>query len=143
MSKNWSDFDKFENVINKYMPERGEGETLASQAVTAVNKLIYKWYNDGDVYDNTGVLDGWANDISSYANWLWVHMERIGADAILERIGDCYTGGDYEDLLYDLAECVLDDEFLERMNKEPKAGTIYSCNGMFMFVDFDYAEEEF
>ena len=47
-----SAFDKFEPIIDKYMPDIGEGDSLASQMVTAVNKLIYKWYNDGDVYDN-------------------------------------------------------------------------------------------
>ena len=44
-------FDKFEALVDKYMPMRGEGETAASQIVTAVNKLIYKWYNDGDVFE--------------------------------------------------------------------------------------------
>ena len=41
----WSAFDKFEPIIDKYMPDIGEGDSLASQMVTAVNKLIYKWYN--------------------------------------------------------------------------------------------------
>ena len=67
-SVNWGSFNKFEDIIHKYMPAMGEGETLASQAVTAINKLIYKWYNDGDVYDNRYSLQGWANDLSSYAN---------------------------------------------------------------------------
>lgn len=68
MAVNWNYFDKFEAITVKYMPDYGEGETIASQAVTAVNKLIYKWYNDGDVFDNTKYLEGWWNDLSSYAN---------------------------------------------------------------------------
>ena len=64
----WNYYDKIEALIDKYMSDRGEGENKASQTVTAINKLVYKWYNDGDVYDNTHYLDGWANDISSYAN---------------------------------------------------------------------------
>ena len=47
---------------------------MASQLVTAVNKLVYKWYNDGDVYDNIHSLDNWANDLSSYANWPYKYI---------------------------------------------------------------------
>ena len=75
-SVDWDYFDKFEPIINKYMPDRGEGETMASQIVTAVNKLVYKWYNDGDVYDNTYILEGWANDLSDYANWLYKYVPK-------------------------------------------------------------------
>lgn len=143
MSKQWNEFDKFGSVIDKYMPVCGEGETEASQICTAVNKLIYKWFNDGDVFDNTGSLEGWANDLSSYANWLWVHVgSETGADNILERVYDCMNGSDYEDLLYDLAECLLDDEWLEAEAKTRATGSIYKCNGMFKFVEYDEDEEE-
>ena len=35
----WESFDTFNDIIKDYMPEYGEGETLASQTVTDVNKL--------------------------------------------------------------------------------------------------------
>ena len=70
----WDYFDKFQKIIDKYMSSNGEGETKASQVVTAINKLIYKWYNDGDVFDNTHHLKGWWNDLSSYANWLYKNV---------------------------------------------------------------------
>lgn len=56
MSVDWGYFDKFEWADEKYLPCRGEGETKATQIVTAINKLVYKWYNDGDVFDNTHYL---------------------------------------------------------------------------------------
>ena len=65
MAVDWSYFDKFDPLQDKYLPNRGEGDTIATQIVTAVAKLIYKWYNDGDVFDNTWYLDGWLNDLSS------------------------------------------------------------------------------
>ena len=74
MAVDWSYFNQYEELINVYMPIQGEGDTMATQAVTAVNKLIYKWYNDGDVYDNTYQMNGWANDLSSYANWLCKYL---------------------------------------------------------------------
>ena len=50
-SVSWDYFDKFKDVVHKYLPTVGEGDTFATQIVTAINMLIYKWYNDGDVYD--------------------------------------------------------------------------------------------
>ena len=62
---------KQQELIEKYLPPRGDGDNQATQAVTALCKLTYKWFNDGDVYDNHYYLQGWANDISGSANWLY------------------------------------------------------------------------
>ena len=149
MSVQWDYYDKFETLIDKYMQPRGEGETKASQIVTAVNKLVYKWYNDGDVFDNTGYLEGWANDLSDYANWLYQNTtEKV--QTILNTIYDCFSGSDYEDLLQELTDQLLNEKYLEEQNKFDKVGTIYNCDGKFKFVEsyededdyYDYDEEE-
>lgn len=139
MSVDWGYYDKFEGLNDKYLPVRGEGETKATQIVTAVNKLVYKWYNDGDVFDNTHALKGWANDLSSYANWLYEYTD---ADNILTKIANCFVDGDYEDLLKELADKLLDAELLDEMNKEKKIGTIYDCDGIFKWVEQEYEEDE-
>lgn len=140
MAVDWGYYDKFENLIDKYMPMRGEGETKASQTVTAVNKLIYKYYNDGDVFDNTHHLVGWANDLSSYANWLYEYTKN--AWKILNKISTCYTNEDYEDLLKELADELFDEEYLAEQNKEEKIGTIYDCDGKFKYEEPVYEDEE-
>jgi hypothetical protein len=146
MAVDWSYYNKFEGLVDRYMPISGEGETKASQIVTAVNKLIYKWYNDGDVFDNTHHLEGWANDLSSYANWLWEHTD---AHNILDKIAYCFHDGNYEDLLKELADKLLNEKYLVKQNELEKVGTIYKCDGKFKFVeyeededDWDYEEEE-
>lgn len=139
MVTDWGYFDKFETLVDKYMPMRGEGETVASQIVTAVNKLIYKWYNDGDVFDNTHHLEGWANDLSSYANWLYENTK--DAWKILNKIADCVTEGEYEDLLQELADKLLNEEYLAEQNKVAKVGTIYDCDGKFKYEEWDDEED--
>lgn len=124
----WESFDKFNEIVSEYMPEYGEGETLASQTVTAVNKLIYKWYNDGDVYDNTYFMNGWANDLSSYANWL---SKYVDAGSILDDIQNCLLDDDYEEILWKLAEKYLNREYLGRLSNKQKQGTIYKCVGKY------------
>lgn len=143
----WNYFDRFESTINKYMPDRGEGDTVASQIATAVNKLVYKWYNDGDVYDNRYVLKGWCNDLSSYANWL---VENADAKPILDKIRDIDdfdihdSYRQYELILKELADKYLDEGYLASRSEEAKVGSIYECDGPFMFdEEEEYEEEEY
>jgi len=137
----WSYYDKFEDLVNKYMPDQGEGETFASQIVTAVNKLIYKWYNDGDVFDNVNSgLNGWANDLSSYANWLYKYAPG-DVPQILKRIYDITEEDDYEVLLRELADYCLNENFLDSLEKS-KQGSIYDCEGPFEFNEHWDDEDE-
>lgn len=135
-SVEWSYFDRFGSIEDKYLETRGEGNTKASQAVTAVTKLIYKWYNDGDVYDNTYNLQGWCNDLSTYANWLAKYIP--GCEEILENISVAYSEADYENILKDLADLVLDFDFLKQYEVE-KVDSIYECKGEFKF---EYINDE-
>ena len=138
---NWNDFDVFDDTINHYMLARGEGNTMASQTVTAVNKLVYKFFNDGDVFDNNYVLEGWCNDISSYANWLANHVN--GAEEVLDRICKCTCCDDYAELLYDLCIVCLGKPYLEYMSNFEKVGSIYEEEGKYNFVERSYEEEDY
>ena len=135
----WSYFNKFEEITDKYLPPIGEGDNMAQQIVTAVCKLVYKWYNDGDVFDNTRYLTGWCNNLSSYANWLY----KYAPAAMLEGVWDCRLDSDYEELLADLADSLLDEDFLKAMEKREKTGSIYRCEGPFHFEErYDDEEED-
>lgn len=140
-SVDWSYYDKFEDLINKYMPDEGEGETFASQIVTAVNKLVYKWYNDGDVFDNVNSgLQGWANDLSSYANWLYKYAPG-DASVILKNIYGMGDEADYETLLQELADNLLDENLLSTLESKTQ-GSIYDCDGPFEFREYYEDEDE-
>lgn len=140
-SVDWSYFNKFDDIVSKYMPDRGEGETLASQIVTAINKLVYKWYNDGDVYDNVNSgMKGWANDLSSYANWLDKYCKP--ASRILDSIYNCNSDSEYENILKALADKCLNKDYLITL-EEPKQGSIYNCEGQYEFKEQYDDEEEY
>ena len=142
MATNWGYYDKFEELNGRYLPVQGEGNTKATQIVTAVNKLVYKWYNDGDVFDNTEYLQGWCNDLSSYANWLYHHTTE-SVQKILDTVYDCYTDEEYEDLLQELADELLNEEYLAEQNKLEKEFTIYDYDGKFKFVEDNDEDEEY
>ncbi len=139
MAVSWDYYNKFEEINDKYLPYKGEGATKAMQIVTAVNKLIYKWYNDGDVFDNTHHLEGWANDLSSYANWLYEHTS-VGE--ILDKIEICMNRSDYEDLLQELADKLLDENYLAEQNEIEKVDTIYSHDGKFKYEEYPDDEDD-
>lgn len=135
----WDYYNKFDEVNDKYLPPMGEGDTMATQIVTVINKLVYKWYNDGDVYDNTHGMTGWWNDLSSYANWL-VKLPEFAP--ILYGIMGCYSDSQYEDLLKRLADLGLDETFLSSYDI-PKEGTIYKCDGPFKFEECTDEEDDY
>ena len=137
----WLDFNKFNGVNYKYLPVQGEGDNKATQAVTAVNKLVYKWFNDGDVYDNNYFLEGWMNDLSSYANWLFNYTTPEIA-TILESIDSCYSNDEYTKLLWELCESVFTEENLNNWEKINKTDSIYEAAGPFAFTEYTDEEEE-
>lgn len=129
----WNYFDRFREVDDKYLPISGEGDNMATQITTALATLVYKWYNDGDVYDNRYYLSGWANDLSDYANWLYEYVN--GADEILIRIKEARNHAEYEWILKDLCDKYQQMELLDEYAKEEKVGSIYDCEGPFEFDD--------
>lgn len=141
----WDYFDRFGEMDEKYLPSRGEGETMATQIATAVAKLVYKWYNDGDVFDNvhSGMI-GWANNLSSYANWL--HANIPECRSILERIYDTSTYEGYEEILKDLCDLLETPEKMAEYDKKPKTGSVYDADGPFKYDDYydepDYGDED-
>lgn len=141
-SVDWSYYNapKFKEVEDAYLPATGEGDTMANQMITAVTKLVYKWYNDGDVFDNNYGMEGWANDLSSYANWLYRFID--GTASILNQIRDCYNDNEYEGLLQDLADYCFSPDVITLYADQPKAGSIYNCDGPFEFTEYSEDEED-
>lgn len=137
--RDWREFEGL--VFDQYLPNIGEGETMATQIATAVCKLVYKWFNDGDVYDNvTSPMQGWYNDLSSYANWLAKYVS--GAKMILDMVFDCFGEDEYTEILYDLCMSIGADDMAE-FNKVEKVGSVYDCDGDYQFSDWDDEEEEY
>lgn len=142
MSIAWSDFDQFKGIEDKYLPVFGQGETMATQIVTAVCKLVYKWFNDGDVYDNTHYLEGWANDLSDYANWLNENIDNRIVRDILFAGAYAKTDDKYEEHLYSLCEMVMNEGFLQEYAGKAAVGSIYDCSGEYSYRDYSYNSEE-
>lgn len=122
--------EKFGEILDEYLPNCGEGDNLAMQTVTAVHKLMRGWFYNGDAFDHGNRrIGGWnLNDISSYANWLSANSGGT-AKRILAGIVSCENGREYAQLVYKLANVLLNERKLKEKTKYPKRGTIYKYDG--------------
>lgn len=133
-------FYQFDDILHEFLPKWGQGNTMSSQLVTAVNKLIDGFYNNGDVYDNTCIPFDGLNDLSNCANWLDAHIPEC--HNILAQIYNIHTEDEYSDILKELADCCFDYNLIRDYNL-PKEGNIYTCSGPYRYVGYcDYDEYE-
>lgn len=121
---------------DRYLEYRGQGDTMATQASAALNKLIYKFYNDGDVFDWTYHKPTW-NDLSSYANWLYTYIPETRG-ILKKAVKDGATDTDYSIALYELYELIFENhDMLDELNMHPAVGDIYNQEGVFECVEIE------
>lgn len=46
-----TDDAKFDELFDKYVPACGKANTLGGEIVRAINRIVYRYYNDGDTVD--------------------------------------------------------------------------------------------
>lgn len=134
----WDYFDKYQDIADEFGVV-GESKNMANQIVSAISILIYRWYNDGDTYDNLDGLIGSYNDISSFANWLYTYCPET--QEILKSIYD--VSGDmsmYENILKGLADTMFNKTILNKYVDKQVEGNIFKCDGPFKNT---YLEDEY
>ena len=47
-----TDRAKFDEFFDKYVPINGSADTLGGEIVRAINRIVYRYYNDGDTVDS-------------------------------------------------------------------------------------------
>ena len=130
-------FSKYSDIENEYMQPDGEGDTMASQLVTAINTIIYRYYNDGDIFTNEYELPSYA-DLTDFANWLYKYVPETRK--ILEKVVYIRDENEYEEILKALADTFFNKDILKTYEK-PKQGSIYNCDGRFGYIDEDEDED--
>ena len=113
-SNNWGGLSKADNathdeMYDKYVPACGKAATLGGEILRAINRIIYKFYNDGDTT---------ARYYSSSYN------HSYGAELFLEK----YVPG------YDPTRDIMDDaEFEEKASQNLKRVLEYLKNNPALF----------
>lgn len=117
----------FETITDEYMPFMGKADTIGGEMLRAVNRIVYRYYNDGDV---AGVGYGcitinpairYLKSIMANDNFIY----RIEFSVCIDYFFDCvvYGGKDcneYVEKLNELKEDVLifivENKLLEKPN---------------------------
>ena len=123
----------YSKLSKDYLPSTDEGTNLAEQLVTASNKLIYGWYNNGDV------IAGDGNDLTNYANWIDINFKET--QSIFVKAETIYNSNDEDYLnlvLIPLIEFVFNEDRLKELSKYECKGSIYNCGGRFEYDDNSY-----
>ena len=111
-------------LINRYLPSMNQGKNKASQLVTAANKIIYGWYNNGDTISGNG------NDLTSYANWIDKYIKEPEIRKILKDDFIDYNDTYYlSEIILPLIKFVFREDFLEGLASQEAEGDIYECSG--------------
>ena len=95
-------------LFDKLVPGQGDSEFVEGEMIRAMNRLVYRWYNDGDKF-----WEGYGTETAGPAHSFLVNSPEIPSEERrrFEKLFDAVVGkyGDevYEKMLNDLAEAVL------------------------------------
>lgn len=134
----YSYYRRFNKLNSIYFQDEGEGTTMATQLITAINKLVYEYYNNGLVYDNTSKdwkdCDCREDDLCSFANW--IHKYYPGLRPILDKVKTITKNSEYEKILKELVSSVMNETFLRNENNKPKtSASVYDIDEPFKVKD--------
>lgn len=88
----------FESLFDKLVPSEGMCETLAGELIRAVNKIEYRWFNDGDKFN-----EGYGIETCGQPAYLLMNFETEDVDE-----------APFWDLMYEMAESSANDDVYEK-----------------------------
>lgn len=109
-----------DSIFKEYLPNKWEWETKAEQLATAVNKLIYRYYNDWDRYD-----EDYGNNVSNYANWI-----EKNAFELPESVS---TNSEYEANLKEILNKTMD--MIDNLKNDKKVWSVYKTEWKWTYVE--------
>ena len=103
-------------ITEKYLPQQGYGENLAETTVTCINRIVYRWWNDGEgIYnDDTGCIIGddfWGMGRNTACfEFLIAHPKFTGIEFTTPR-----NEKEYDELMKKLEKHMETEEFAKLM----------------------------
>ena len=92
--------DRNQPLYDKLVPGQGDAETVEGEMLRAINRIIYRYYNDGDEY-----FRGYGIETAGPAHSFLVNANHPQRAAMKKIFGD---GTDYEQTIKDALDVILD-----------------------------------
>ncbi len=126
--------DRNEPLYDKLVPGQGDAETVEGEMLRAINRIVYRYYNDGDEYHT-----GYGTETAGPAHSFLVNANHPLKSAMVKIFGD---GTNYEQTIKDALDTILD--YIESRQGKYTKNTL---GGMFdyepEFEDDEFEEEDY
>lgn len=131
---------QIEELTRKYMSDEGKCETVAGEILRAYNRIVYRYYNDGDVAG-----EGYGREtVNPAVRYLFSQLQDMKQLFEINRYDNAiyYNGNDYETILEKLGFMIL-----EHFKKHPEKFTAKNYEDMWDYkekcdVDADDEDED-
>ena len=100
--------DRNQVLFDKLVPNSGASKFAEGEMIRALNRLVYRWYNDGDKF-----FEGYGTETAGPAHSFLVNSDQINRgeqrklEALFDAVVGTYTDEEYEKMLDQVAELVL------------------------------------
>ena len=135
--------DRNEPLYDKLVPGQGDAETIEGEMLRAINRIVYRFYNDGDKY-----FEGYGTETAGPAHSFLVNANHPLKSAMVKLFDEPSGDNSYERMLKDVLDMILD--YIEsRQGKYTKntLGGIFDYEPEFEddeedYDDYDYYDDE-
>lgn len=111
----WPDNEEFDALFDQYVPDEGHADTVGGELIRAVNKIFYRYYNDGD---RVGV--GYGNETCNPAARFIEKNTKL--EPLARKLWDFGSDEEYEELLAELMQATIEvckeDNLFEQRNTD-------------------------
>lgn len=99
--------ESLEKVRQELVPTMGRADTLEGETLRAFDRVVYRWYNDGDKYSENENDYGYIT-VRPSVDWLFDNAltNSIRVAAKLIKLDDLPSDGEYEADLLELARAI-------------------------------------
>ena len=101
--------NEYEELWARLVPAQGKANTAAGEALRAVSRLYYRWYNDGDRV--TPTMSKWDVEGSAARAFSYLYQFRgqgLNAKKLMEAVVEAVTEEDYELALEKAVDAVVE-----------------------------------
>lgn len=123
--------DRNEPLYDKLVPGQGDAETVEGEMLRAINRIVYRFYNDGDKY-----FEGYGTETAGPAHSFLVNANHPLKSAMVKLFDEPSGDNSYERMLKDVLDMIL-DHIESRQGKYTKN----TLGGMFDYEP-EFEEEE-
>jgi hypothetical protein len=126
--------DRNEPLYDKLVPGQGDAETVEGEMLRAINRIVYRFYNDGDKY-----FEGYGTETAGPAHSFLVNANHPLKSAMIKLFDEPSGDNSYERMLKDVLDMIL-DHIESRQGKYTKntLGGMFDYEPEFEEEDDDY-----